>query len=111
MAVSKRSTSSALKSRRAKAGPRGRSEARLEARIPRELQGRLKQAAALEGRTVTDYVIAAIEDATRRTFESATIVRLSAEDSRRFAEALITPPPPTPAMIRAAKRRRELLGE
>ena len=111
MAESKRSASSTSKSPRPKAGSRGRSDARLEARIPRELQGRLKQAAALEGRTVTDYVVAAIEAATRRTFESATIVRLAAEDSRRFAEALIKSPPPTPVMIRAAKRRRKLLGE
>jgi uncharacterized protein (DUF1778 family) len=44
----------------------------------------LKQAAGLEGRTVTDYVVAAIEDVTRRTFESATIIRLAAEGFASF---------------------------
>lgn len=94
-------------SRRAKRGATGR----LEARIPIELQEQLRQAAALVGRSVTDYVIAAVENATRRTLEETTIIRLSAEDSRRFAEALLNPPAPNEALVRAAERRRRLIAE
>jgi uncharacterized protein (DUF1778 family) len=114
MAVSKRSLSNPSKPVRQRAGPRVLRQAttgRLEARISRELQERLKQAAALEGRTVTDYVIAAVEDATRRTIEETAIIRLSAADSRRFAEALINPPASAPALVRAMKRHKDLLGE
>jgi uncharacterized protein (DUF1778 family) len=38
------------------------------------------------------------------------MIRLSVEDQRRFAEALINPPPLAPAMKRAIKRHRRLFG-
>jgi uncharacterized protein (DUF1778 family) len=41
----------------------------------------------------------------------AQIIRLSAEDQRVFAEAILNPPEPTPAMRRAFRRRRELIHE
>jgi hypothetical protein len=41
----------------------------------------------------------------------AQIIRLSAEDQRVFAEAILNPPEPTPALRRAARRHRELIQE
>ena len=38
------------------------------------------------------------------------MIRLSSEDQQRFAEALIDPPPLTPAMKRAIERHRLLFG-
>ncbi len=40
--------------------------------------------------------------------EQPELVRLSANDSRRIAEALLDPPEPTPALKEAARRYREL---
>jgi Protein of unknown function (DUF1778) len=40
-----------------------------------------------------------------------TIIRLSAEDQRAFAEAILNPPEPTPALRRATRRYRELIQE
>jgi hypothetical protein len=37
-------------------------------------------------------------------------IRLSIEDQQRFAEALINPPPLTPAMKRAIEHHRRLFG-
>jgi uncharacterized protein (DUF1778 family) len=37
-------------------------------------------------------------------------VRLSAEDQLRIAEAILDPPPPTPALRKAFQRRTELFG-
>lgn len=84
--------------------------ARLEARLPAGIHALLKRAAEIEGRTLTDFVVAAAREAACRTVERAEIVRLSVEDQRRFAEAILNPPKPTPALRRAFKRRRELFG-
>ncbi len=82
-------------------------KARLEARVPRNLYALLKQAAKLRGSTITDFVVNALHDAAHRTIEDANIFRLSAEDQLRFAKALIDPPKPNDALIRAAKLHRE----
>src|SRR6188472_4444333 len=73
------------------------STARLEARLPTEVMAMLKRAAEIEGRTLTDFVVAAAHAAAKRTIEETEVVRLSVEDSRRFADALLNPPEPTSA--------------
>lgn len=85
------------------------STARLEARISRELHELLKRAAELQGRTMTDFVIAAVQEAARQAVEQAEIVRLSMADQQRFAQALIEPPNANAALKRAFKKRRKLI--
>lgn len=84
--------------------------ARLEARISTDLHAMLKRAAELQGRTMTDFVIAAVQDAAQQAIAQAEVVRLSLEDQRCFAEALLSPPEPAPTLVRAFARRRKLLG-
>ena len=84
--------------------------ARLEARISPDLHALLKRAAELQGRTMTDFVVAAVQDAALRAIEDADVVRLSLADQECFAQALLSPPPPSPALERAFARRRDLLG-
>jgi uncharacterized protein (DUF1778 family) len=84
--------------------------ARLEARLPNEVHALLKRAAEIEGRTLTDFVVSAAREAACRTIEEAEIIRLSLEDQRQIAEALLNPPEPAPALKRAFQRRRELFG-
>ena len=84
--------------------------ARLEARLPVDVHAMLKRAAEIEGRTLTDFVVAAASAAARKTIEDAEMIKLSIEDQERFAEALINPPPLTPAMKRAIARHRKLFG-
>lgn len=83
--------------------------ARLEARISTDLQAMLKRAAELQGRTMTDFVIAAVQEAAQRAIEQAGVVRLSLADQECFAQALLSPPQPAPALERAFARRRKLL--
>lgn len=83
--------------------------ARLEARISTDLHLMLKRAAELQGRTMTDFVISAVQDAAQRAIEQADIVRLSLADQECFAQALLSPPPPPPALKRAFARRSKLL--
>ncbi len=81
--------------------------ARLEARLPTSVYATLKQAAALKGRTLTDFVIGAAQEAALRAIEDERIIRLSAEDQLRFAQALLDPPAPGKALRRARKLHRE----
>ena len=84
--------------------------ARLEARLPVDVHALLKRAAEIEGRTLTDFVVAAASAAARKVIEDTEIIKLSVEDQERFAEALINRPPLTPAMQRAVQRHRRLFG-
>lgn len=85
------------------------SSKRLEARISPDLHAMLKQAAALEGRTVTDFVIDAVQTAASDAIERTQVLRLSTADQQAFANALISPPPPNEALKRAFEKRKTLL--
>lgn len=86
-----------------------RATARLEARISADLHAMLKRAAELEGRTMTDFIVAAVQEAAQRAIEQSEVVRLSLADQECFARALLSPPQPAPALERALIRRRKLL--
>jgi uncharacterized protein (DUF1778 family) len=83
--------------------------ARLEARISPDLRALLRRAAEIEGRTVTDFVIQAVQQAAQNTIERTTVIRMSLLDQQAFAEAMLNPPPMAPALKRAFERRRKLL--
>jgi uncharacterized protein (DUF1778 family) len=74
-----------------------------------ELHSLLKHAAQLQGRTLSDFVVSAAQDAARRAVEQADWVRLSLVDQERFAAALLAPPKPAQALKRAFSRKRQLL--
>lgn len=76
---------------------------RLEARLPASVYAILKRAAQLKGRSLTDFVVSAAHDAAQRAIEEDSLLRLSAEDQRRFADALLHPPAPN-AALKQAKR-------
>ncbi len=85
--------------------------ARLEARIAPDTLAVVKRAAELQGRSVSDFVVAAAEDAAQRTIEETHILRMSVEDQRRFVDLLLNPPPLSPALQRArAAHKRLALG-
>ena len=91
--------------------PAATSTARLEARITSDLHAMFKRAAELQGRTMTDFVVAAVYEAAQRAIEQADVMRLSLADQQCFAQALQSPPPPTPALERAFARRSQLLRQ
>jgi uncharacterized protein (DUF1778 family) len=70
--------------------------ARLEARMTRRSLPGVRRAA---------------EEAAQKTIADAEVIRLSREGQEKFAELLMSPPPPAPALIRALKRRRELIAK
>ena len=82
---------------------------RIEARIAPEALAIVKRAAEMQGRSVSDFVVAAAQEAAHRAIEETQIIRLSVEDQRAFVEAILNPPEPTPALKRAAARYRQLV--
>ena len=85
--------------------------ARVEARISPEALDVVKRAAEIQGRSVSDFIVEAAQQAAHRTIEETTIIRLAVEDQRRIMEAILNPPEPNEALRRAMQRRRELFGE
>lgn len=85
--------------------------ARLEARITPDLHRLLRRAAEIEGRSVTDFVVSAVQEAAERRIEQAQLIRLSLDDQKAFADAILDPPEPTPALKRAFARHRDLLTQ
>ncbi len=83
--------------------------ARIEARISPDGLAIVKRAAEIQGRSLSDFVVAAAQEAAYRTIEETEIIRLSAEDQRIFAEAILNPPPLAPAMERAIERYRRVV--
>jgi uncharacterized protein (DUF1778 family) len=83
--------------------------ARIEARIAPDALAVVRRAAELQGRSVSDFVVAAAQDAANRTIEEAQVIRLAVEDQQAFADAILNPPSPSPALVRAAKAHRRLI--
>ena len=84
--------------------------ARLEARLPADLYAMLKRAAEIEGRTLSDFVVSAAREAASRTIAETEVLRLSVEDQKLFANAILHPPAPNAGLRRMARRYRELFG-
>ncbi len=83
---------------------------RVEARISPAALAVVRRAAELQGRSVSDFVVAAALAEAQRSIERTQIIRLSVEDQRAFADAVLTPPPPNDALKRAAEAYRTLIA-
>lgn len=77
---------------------------RLEARIPGDLKAIMVRAAALQGQTLTDFVVASASETARRVIRESEVLQLSERDQIAFAQALLNPPEPTERMKAAARR-------
>jgi uncharacterized protein (DUF1778 family) len=84
---------------------------RIEARISPEALAVVKRAAEIEGRSVSEFVVAAALEAAKKTIEETSLIRLSVEDQLRFVDLLLNPPPPVPALARAKKAHARLILE
>ena len=83
--------------------------ARLEARIGTEALVIVKRAAEMEGRSLSDFVVSAAQEAARRTIEQNQLVRVSVRDQARFVDALLNPPEPAEAWERAKRAHGALI--
>jgi len=85
-----------------------KSVARLEARVDPEIKALWQKAADLEGRTLTDFVIASVQAAACKVIEQHQTLKLSVEDSEAFVNALLNPAKPNDALKAAALRYKQV---
>jgi uncharacterized protein (DUF1778 family) len=90
---------------------RGRARAeRLETRVTAEQKSLIERAAALQGRTLTDFVLTSLQDAARRAIEEHQQLELSVRDSEAFVDALLNPKPVNNRLRDTVRRYREATG-
>lgn len=83
---------------------------RLEARVSADQKDLFQRAAELQGRTLTDFVIASVYEAAVRTIEDMQSIQLTTQESRAFAEAVLNPREPAPRLKAAAQRYIEAMA-
>lgn len=88
---------------------RSRAES-LEARVTVEQKRLIEQAAALQGRSVTDFVVSSVQEAAKRAIEEHQRLELSLRDSQVFVSALLNPPAPSQRLLETIARYRQETG-
>lgn len=82
---------------------------RFEARLPASLYALLKEAADLQGRTLSDFVIASAREAAEEAIARRNVIQLRLAEQKRFAAAILNPPPVASALEKAMKNRGRML--
>ena len=83
---------------------------RVHLRLDSGSKRKLERAAGYEQVSVSRFVVSNAVAAAERIIEARERVVLTATDWEAFHEALLTPSTPNPALKRAARRYRELMG-
>lgn len=84
---------------------------RLETRVTAEEKALLQRAADLEDRSLTEFIRSSAHDAAVQTIREHEVIKLTAEESAAFIEALMNPPAPNEELRAAFRAHRELIGE
>ncbi len=85
--------------------------ARIDARISPEALAVVRRAAEIQVRSISDFVIAAAQDAAQRAVAEVEVLRLSREAQEQFVSMLLNPRPASDALLRALERHRDLIVE
>lgn len=83
--------------------------ARLEARIAPEALAVVRRAAEIQGRSVSDFVVAAAQEAAQKTVSEVEVIRLSREAQEQFVKLLTRPSRLNPTLKKAFARHRNLI--
>lgn len=88
---------------------RVRSE-RLEARVTKDQKDLIERAAAIQGRSVTDFLLSSVQDAAQKAIDDHQRIRLSIRDAEAFVDALINPKPINDRLRETIERYRRTTG-
>jgi len=84
--------------------------ARLEARVSADEKDFFKHAAALQGQTLTEFLVRCAHEGAKRTVREQELMKLTAKDRENFVSALLKPPSPGKRLKKAAKRYKTSMG-
>ncbi len=84
---------------------------RLEARVKAETKALCQEAANLEGRSLTDFIVASAVESARRVIRERELIDLSRRDRKTFVASLLNPPPPNRRLEEAAGYYKQVMGK
>lgn len=79
-------------------------KARLEARVTEAQKSRFERAASVQGRSVTDFIVSAADEAATRILREQEVLTLSERDCKTFVTALLHPPAPRGRLAQAMRQ-------
>lgn len=82
---------------------------RLEARISVEQKDMFQHAANLLGRSLTDFMVSILMDASKQVISEHHSINLSVQDQEAFVHALLKAPLPNKNLLNAAKRHKKIV--
>lgn len=77
---------------------------RLEARVSAKEKEIFAQAAAIQGRSLSEFMISTLHEVANEVIHSNEVIRLVGGDRNTFVNALLNPPKPSANLKAAAKR-------
>ena len=83
---------------------------RLEARISKAQKALFVRAATVQGRSLTDFLIASVQEAAERALRAHDVLTLSERDRKIFVEALVKPAAHGKALRQAVKHYKHRAG-
>jgi uncharacterized protein (DUF1778 family) len=83
---------------------------RVMARVSQEQKRLLQRGAEIRGQTLTEFVVAAAQDAATRAIVDQEVIELSVRDSQAFAEGMLDPPPVNATLQAAARRYKKAMA-
>lgn len=84
--------------------------ARLEARVSKDQKNLFLQAAALSGRSLSEFVIESTQEAATKVVKEHETIQLSREEQMSFVSALLNPSEPGSRLRRAVESYRKATG-
>jgi uncharacterized protein (DUF1778 family) len=84
---------------------------RIEARISPETKAMIQQAADIESCSLAEYLSKSAQAAAQQTIANHNVLKLSAEGSRAFAEAILNPREPNQKLKEVMKRHQQVIGD
>ena len=84
---------------------------RLEARVNAETKALCQEAANLEGRSLTDFIVASAVESARRVIRERELIDLSQRDRKTFVASLLNPPLPNRHLQDAARYYEQVIGK
>lgn len=83
---------------------------RLETRLPAEAKQQIEMAAAMQGRSISDFVVAAALEQASKVIEQQRIIKLTVEESVALAELMAAKPTVTKKSVEAMRRYKKTIG-
>ena len=83
---------------------------RLEARISKAQKALFVRAATVQGRSLTDFLIASVQEAAERALRTHDVLTLSERDRKIFVAVLVKPATPGKALRQAVKHYKNRTG-